>query len=74
MYSLTEDKIDGFKSESDGYNFTNTNTNTIKEEVSSISEIKTGDNNKMFLYISLLSISLSLGLIISLRKIKKNFK
>lgn len=74
IYSLTEDKIDGFKSESDGYNFTNTNTNTIKEEVSSISEIKTGDNNKMFLYISLLSISLSLGLIISLRKIKKNFK
>lgn len=71
IYSLTEDKIDGFKSESDGYNFTNTNTNTIKEEVSSISEIKTGDNNKMFLYISLLSISLSLGLIISLRKIKK---
>ncbi|MDY2632469.1 MAG: Cna B-type domain-containing protein [Clostridium sp.] len=75
IYSLTEDKIEGFKSESDGYNFTNTNTNTntntIKEEVSSISEIKTGDNNKMFLYISLLSISLSLGLIISLRKIKK---
>ena len=73
IYSLTEDKIEGFKSESDGYNFTNTNTNTntIKEEVSSISEIKTGDNNKLFLYISLLSISLSLGLIISLRKTKK---
>lgn len=70
-YELTEDKLDGFKSERDGYNFTN--TNTVKEAVSGISDIKTGDNNMILMYSSLAILSLSLISIITLRKKKKSF-
>ena len=69
-YELTEDKLDGFKSERDGYNFTN--TNTVKEAVSGISDIKTGDNNMILMYSSLAILSLSLISIITLRKKKKS--
>ena len=68
-YTLTEDKIDGYESERDGYNFTN--TKVIKEEVSGISDIiNTGDNNMMILY-SALAI-LSLITMVSLRKRRKS--
>ena len=69
VYSLTEDKLEGFKSERDGYNFTN--TNIVKEVVSGTGDVKTGDNSMMILYASLAVISLSLISIIALRKRRK---
>ena len=80
VYELTEDKVDGFESERDGYNFTN--TKIIEEGVSGISDINigdssnnsninTGDNSMILLYASLAIISLSLTSITSLRKRKK---
>ena len=67
-YELTEDKIDGFESVRDGYNFTN--TNTVKEAVGGISHINTGDNNMIILYAGLAILSLSLISMITARKRK----
>ncbi|MGF0107895.1 Cna B-type domain-containing protein [Clostridium sp. SGI.024] len=67
-YELTEDKIDGFESVRDGYNFTN--TNTVKEAVGGISDINTGDNNMIILYAGLAILSLSLISMITARKRK----
>ena len=69
-YELTEDKLEGYESVRDGYNFTN--TKTIREGVSGISDIKTGDNNMTILYSSLAILSLSLISLITLRK-RRNY-
>ncbi len=68
-YELTEDKIDGFKSVRDGYNFTNTK---IKEKEAI--PVKTGDSNMIILYLGTAILSLSLISIINLRKRKKSLK
>jgi len=68
-YELVEDKIDGFKSVRDGYNFTNTR---IKEAASPITAVKTGDRSMMILYLGIAILSLSLISIITLRKRKKS--
>ncbi|MDV4150137.1 Cna B-type domain-containing protein [Clostridium sp. AL.422] len=81
VYELTEDKIEGFESEREGYNFTN--TKIIEEGVSGISDINiggsnsninTGDNSMMILYASLAVISLSLISMITLRKRRKTIE
>ncbi|MGG7142542.1 Cna B-type domain-containing protein [Clostridium nigeriense] len=74
-YSLTEDKIDGFESVKDGYNFTN--TMIVKEEAPKTPDVKnnnvkTGDNSIAILYSSLAIISLIT--IITLRKRKKSLE
>ena len=63
VYELTEDKIDGFESERDGYNFTNTKV-----------DIKTGDNNMIILYASLAILSLLLLSAISFKKRRESIK
>lgn len=75
VYSIKEDNVNGYESSgvaNASNNYTITNTKVIKEAVSGISDIKTGDNNMILMYSSLAILSLSLISIITLRKKKKS--